>query len=114
MFRDPRTSHPRSLSMIPRLLLVLVLALGVSSCRKPAGSALSPADEKRLTELRELEERAAQREAEAKMAQLDADRQKLADDQAALEEEKRKLAAEREAAQSDPQRQAQYLQSERR
>jgi hypothetical protein len=101
--------------MILRLLLVLTLALGVSSCRKPAGSgALTPADEKRLTELRELEERAAQRDAEAKLTQLEADRQKLAEDQAALEEEKRKLAEEREAAQNDPQRQAQYLQSERR
>src|SRR5438270_322494 len=99
--------------MIPRLLLVLALALSVSSCRKPA-SALSPADEKRLTELRDLEERAAQRDAEAKTTQLEADRQKLEADQAALEEEKRQLAADRAAAQNDPQRQAQYLQSERR
>src|SRR3954462_6905177 len=111
MFHHAPTSHQRSPFMILRLLLVLALALAVSSCRKPAGSALSPADEKRLTELRELEERAAQRDAEAKMTQLEADRQKIAEDQAALEEEKRKLATEREAAQNDPQRQAQYLQS---
>lgn len=101
--------------MILRLLLILALAAGLSSCGKPAGSsALSPADEKRLSELRELEERAAQRDAEAKATQLEADRQKLAEDQAALEEEKRQLAAQRDAVQNDPQRQAQYLQSERR
>lgn len=114
MFRGLPTSHPSHPFMKLHLLLVLLLACAASSCKKPAVSALSPADEKRLAELRELEERAAQREAEAKMTQLEADRQKLAEDQAALEEEKRQLAAERAAAQNNPQLEAQYLQSERR
>src|SRR4051794_31711178 len=92
------------------LLLSLVAAMGFAGCeRKGASSdAQREADEKRIAELRDLEQRAAQRENDAQAAQLQADRQRLADDQAALDAERAKLAQDKAAIQDDADRRARW------
>ena len=71
-------------------------------------------DEKRIAELRDLEQRAAQREADAKAAQTDLERQRLADAQAALDVEKQKLTEERAAVRATAAQQAQWRADEQR
>ncbi len=95
------------------LALLLALAAGCDRGAAPADqSAQRQADERRIAELRDLEQRAADREAAARTAQIDADRAKIDAERAALEREKADLTdAQREAKTA---RLAQLREDERR
>src|SRR4051812_23079794 len=99
------------------LLLLTITALALPACNR-SGSSTSDtqrqADERRIAELRDLEQRDAQRQMDAKNAQLESDRQRLAADQAALDAERQKLEADRAAVQDDADRRAKWEAAERR
>jgi hypothetical protein len=88
--------------MKTRCLLAVIIALTTACDRRPhtddsAADRLREeqrlADERHVAELRDLEQRAAQREAGARAAETALDRKRIAEERAAVEEEKQRLLA---------------------
>ncbi len=81
-----------------RLFLALLLGITAACDRAPVpdtGAAQREADEKRMVELRDLEQRASDREAAARTAQLDAEQASLELEKADLTDAQRAANAER-------------------
>ena len=118
-----RESVPRPVSCrakIPmkiRLLFLTLAAALLSACDPNSAHRADDqrqSEEKRLAELRDLEQRAAQREADANAAENALERKRLAEEQAGLESEKQKLAAEKASIQADAAKLAQWRADEQR
>ncbi len=93
------------------LFLPLVI-VALAACDRSASQRAD--DEKRVAELRDLEQRAAQRESDAKAAENDLERKRLADEQAAIDAEKEKLAAEKASVADDSAKLAQWQAEQQR
>ncbi|HEX8309929.1 MAG TPA: DUF6600 domain-containing protein, partial [Chthoniobacteraceae bacterium] len=105
-----------------RLLLLAAVLASVTACeRGPSAADLETerrraderaADEERIAELRELEDRAAARDAEMQAAQTDAERRQIAAERAKIERERQRLAAVQKEV--DEKRRAQEREEDRR
>src|SRR3954470_13219962 len=100
-----------------RLLFLASLAAILFGCDQKSAQRADDQrqeEEKRLTELRELEQGAAQREADANAAENALERKRLADAQAELDSDRQKLVAEKARIQEDAAKLAQWRADEQR